>query len=84
MIIWSEVWNIIGIENQKLKEGELIMRTDGQIEWQCEHGVGHTVWAPPHKNPDEQEAWFVHGCDGCCQGNEEFEALYKRLKKVLK
>jgi len=43
-------------------ESEFLVRMDGRIEWVCEHGVGHTVYAPP-----ELGDWgWVHGCDGCC------------------
>lgn len=43
-------------------ESEFLVRMDGRIEWVCEHGVGHTVYADP-----ELGDWgWVHGCDGCC------------------
>lgn len=38
------------------------LRGDGRIEWVCEHGVGHTIWAPK----EQGDAGYVHGCDGCC------------------
>jgi hypothetical protein len=39
-------------------------RADGRVEWVCEHGVGHTIKVPEQfKN---QDAWWIHGCDGCC------------------
>lgn len=41
---------------------EFQMRFDGRCEWVCEHGVGHTVWAPK----EQGEAGYTHGCDGCC------------------
>ena len=34
-------------------------RIDGRIEWICEHGCGHTIYAPPNMG-------FTHGCCGCC------------------
>jgi len=46
--------------NPKVKIQELNWRIDGRLEWCCEHGIGHTVYAP--KNND-----YVHGCDGCCE-----------------
>jgi len=42
--------------NQK----EFVKRTDGRIEWICEHGIGHTVWYPKNLSA-------THGCDGCCK-----------------
>ena len=39
---------------------EFLRRTDGRIEWICEHGVGHTVWYP--KGSDN-----VHGCEGVAE-----------------
>lgn len=52
-------------------------RADGRLEWVCSHGVGHTVWIPSHiyktvetlKAGDQEkiDAWFSHGCDGCCK-----------------
>lgn len=54
--------------NKNIKE--FLCRLDGRIEWVCEHGIGHTVWAPR-----ESPAWYVHGCDGCCEKlNEKEEA----------
>jgi hypothetical protein len=39
------------------KEGEMewykVLRADGRVEYNCEHGVGHGN--------------HVHGCDGCCR-----------------
>lgn len=36
-------------------------RADGRIEWQCEHGIGHTLWCPKGSSG-------IHGCCGntCC------------------
>ncbi len=67
----------------KNKEGELGLRIDGRIKWICEHGVGHTVWVPPQKTKGEEDAWWVHGCDGCCE-SKECREVEKRLKKALK
>ncbi len=41
---------------------DIIVRTDGRIEWRCEHGVGHPIHVPKHY----QDWGWVHGCDGCC------------------
>lgn len=44
---------------------QLITRADGRVEWVCEHGVGHTINVPlPFVT---EQAWWVHGCDGCCE-----------------
>lgn len=47
-------------KNPTVEERELNWRDDGRLEWVCEHGIGHTVYAPPSSD-------FVHGCDGCCK-----------------
>lgn len=47
-------------KNPTIDVRELNWRIDGRLEWICECGVGHTVYAP--ENSD-----FVHGCDGCCE-----------------
>jgi len=46
-------------------------RMDGRVERICEHGVGHTVYAPEGSD-------YIHGCDGCCKGYKE---EYERTKK---
>lgn len=45
--------------NPDVSPKELNWRSDGRLEWVCEHGVGHTVYAPAGSD-------FIHGCDGCC------------------
>ena len=45
-----------------------VIREDGRIEWTCEHGIGHTIVVPA-KYQDE-DSWWVHGCDGCCSSEE--------------
>jgi len=50
-------------------EGKLNQRADGRVEWVCEHGVGHTIMIPDwvkKKSKELQDAWWLHGCDGCC------------------
>jgi len=78
---WGEVWDTIIRINPTLKEGELGLRIDGRVEWQCEHGVGHTVWVEPKYR--KQKAWWSHGCDNCCIKSKEFKAVKRRLKKSL-
>lgn len=48
------------------KSEQYLTRTDGRIEWLCEHGVGHTVDAPKKYKKEVGKYWNVHGCDGCC------------------
>src|SRR3990167_7073574 len=43
-----------------------ILRSDGRIEWECEHGIGHTLRVP--EKYENEWAWWSHGCDGCCEG----------------
>lgn len=42
-----------------------ILRSDGRVEWICEHGVGHVVSVP--SNYRNESFWWIHGCDGCCE-----------------
>jgi len=51
------------INNPEIKENEITFR-DYRIEWTCNHGVGHTIWA--YQNGDIQSD-YIHGCDGCCE-----------------
>lgn len=44
--------------------GEIGGRSDGRVEWFCNHGVGHTVAVPIAQAMGA--AWWSHGCDGCC------------------
>jgi len=46
-------------------------RADGRIEWVCEHGVGHTIWAPAGYRKMTGKYWDTHGCDGCCSKKKE-------------
>ena len=41
-----------------IKKEDLNFRADGRIEWICEDGVGHTIYAP--------DGNYVHGCNGNC------------------
>lgn len=43
-----------------IKKEHCIKRGDERIEWQCEHGVGHTIVGEG-----------MHGCDGCCSKLKE-------------
>ena len=59
----------------------LIHRSDGCIELQCVHGVGHTIY-----NPNRWGKYtFSHGCcqGGCCS-SETFKLERKRIKKLMK
>ncbi len=64
------------LKKKKDQPNKIIRRADGRLEWHCEHGVGHTIYAP--KGSD-----FVHGCDGCC-GSEEFKKAKKKIDKEVK
>jgi len=55
----------------------LSIREDGRVEWNCKHGVGHTIAVPYHiakliserdgdVSESELNTHFSHGCDGCC------------------
>ena len=47
-------------KNPTVEPSELNWTGDGRLEWVCEHGIGHTVYAP-------EDLDLVHGCDGCCE-----------------
>lgn len=42
---------------------------DGDIEWPCKHGVGHSE--------------HVHTCDGCCDTAEFYQDCYKHQRKCV-
>ena len=58
-------------------------RADGRLEQMCTHGVGHTVAIDRVRyykggsyataTEREKEAWWSHGCCGCCA---EMERLH--------
>jgi len=51
-----------------VKKDSLIRRTDGRLERLCAHGIGHTISIPKSvKGKKDKEAWWIHGCDGCCK-----------------
>ena len=60
--------------NPSCKEKELLWRADQRLEWVCEHGIGHTVFAP------EPENW-VHGCDSCCKNLVTFTIKFNVPKE---
>ena len=55
-------------ENKKIQKKrnypKYVRREDGRLEQTCKHGIGHTVRVPAEYQNDS--AWWVHGCDGCC------------------
>jgi len=57
-------------QNPQIKKEDLIFRSDGRIEWGCEHGIGHTVYSP---NKD-----YIHGCDGCCKKLKIYEIVSEK------
>ena len=48
------------LANPSITEEELQWRVDGRLEWVCEDGIGHTVYAPDWSD-------YVHGCSGNCR-----------------
>lgn len=62
--------------NPHIKQKDLFWRADERLEWICEHGVGHTVFAPMD--------YFVHGCDGCCKDLVCFSIKFHLPKKKKK
>lgn len=62
---------VIGIDIFNIDKREFFVRSDGRLEWTCEHGVGHTVGIPEKTEngvdiDPEHYAWWSHGCEGCC------------------
>jgi hypothetical protein len=54
-----------------MKKIKITTRADGRKEWTCKHGVGHTIFVPEIYR--DQEAWWMHGCCGCCSVVEFLE-----------
>jgi hypothetical protein len=46
-----------------------VRRSDGRIEYNCEHGVGHGL--------------HVHGCDGCCNRTDFPLKNHKHKYEIL-
>jgi hypothetical protein len=61
-----------------IKYCNIIQRADGRVEWQCSHGVGHTIWAPKEMG----ENGYIHGCCGCCNSKEYKDEVKKWSKYV--
>lgn len=58
-----------------------IRRGDGRLEQVCEHGIGHTVaidrviyFDYATATERDKDAWWSHGCDGCCDNMERLHA----------
>lgn len=49
---------------KKYPNSQFGRRSDGRLEWFCEHGIGHTISVPEEYK--DESAWWIHGCDGCC------------------
>lgn len=52
-----------------------ILRSDGRVEWICEHNIGHTISVPSQHRKDS--SWWIHGCDGCCLSQQSFRGVSK-------
>ena len=73
--VHESVENIALRRNPNIKRDELLWRGDDCLEWVCEHGVGHTIFAP-YPGPN----WY-HGCDGCCNKIKVSFAIEFLVKK---
>jgi hypothetical protein len=58
--------------NKHIPNCNIIQRADGRMEWQCKHGVGHTIYSPDND--------YTHGCDSCC-ASKEFKTEMKKWTK---
>ena len=49
-----------------------IIRTSGLVEDQCSCGIGHpnVEWLKEY-DPDGKKGFRIHGCCGCCNGDEK-------------
>jgi len=54
----SIIERILG-KNPDFDRERIAVRMDRRIEYDCGHGIGHTIYSP---NKD-----YIHGCDGCCE-----------------
>ena len=64
-----------------------IVRSSGLVENICKHGIGHPSkeWLEIN-DPDDERGFGVHGCDGCCMGDDgkhlrEMVKIFKREKE---
>lgn len=53
-----------------------VFRSEGFMERQCPHGVGHP-------DPDDPFAPQVHGCDGCCGVQVTEDSFFEEAEKFL-
>jgi len=58
--------------NPEMKRNNIVQKMGGNIEYTCEHDIGHTVYSP-----NEQ---YIHGCDNCCIDKKYKILLLKDLK----
>ncbi len=59
-------------------------RGDGRLEMVCCHGVGHTVSAlvSGEAGLETRDAYYIHGCDGCCHNDELLGRLLRPIKEL--
>lgn len=56
----------------RAKDFKLCYRMDGRVELVCKHGVGHPSRALQVRTWQDHDG--IHGCDGCCGGEDFIEA----------
>lgn len=47
-----------------------LRRASGLLEAVCPHGVGHPAKRECQHPSRQDVVWGIHGCDGCCRGQE--------------
>lgn len=80
--IWNEMQELGAAADEERNGPRFGRRSDGRLERICKHGVGHTVaidrvlYIQPYEASKEtdRDAWWSHGCDGCCAGMERLHA----------
>lgn len=65
---------IMKIKQKPKPQFTINRRADGRIELVCEHGVGHTVYAPNNN--------YIHGCDSCCR-RLLFQVIYNNFEYLV-
>ena len=59
---------------------QIIRRTNGIVEFVCEHGVGHPSIGLSKLGSNVGSHIYTHGCDGCCS-HKDFRPTDEQIKE---
>ena len=74
----DSIENILMRMNKHIKKNDFFWRSDGRLEWVCEHNVGHTVCCFGTKSSFLN---WTYGCDGCCKNIQCLKVRIIQQKK---